>query len=133
VVLDSLISNIDRTAKNANLLYWHNELWVIDNGASFYFHHNWETWKSHLTRTFPFIKDHVLLQQATALPEAAVEIQKFITLKKITEIVTKIPEDWLTSESDVINANEKRAAYIKFINTKLSMIDVLVKEAEDAR
>ena len=75
----------------------------------------------------------MLLQQATALPEAAVEIQKFITLEKITEIVTKIPEDWLTSESDVINANEKRAAYIKFINTKLSMIDVLVKEAEDAR
>ncbi|WP_405397846.1 HipA family kinase [Maribacter sp. Asnod2-G09] len=133
VVLDSLISNIDRTAKNANLLYWHNELWVIDNGASFYFHHNWETWESHLTRTFPFIKDHVLIHQATALPEAAAEIQKLITLEKITEIVTKIPEDWLTSESDVLNADEKRAAYIKFITTKLSMIDVLVKEAKDAR
>jgi hypothetical protein len=75
----------------------------------------------------------VLLQQATTLPKAAAEIQKFITLEKITEIVTKIPEDWLTSESDVLNADEKRAAYIKFITTKLSMIDVLVKEAEDAR
>ncbi|MGB2761562.1 MAG: HipA family kinase, partial [Maribacter stanieri] len=133
VVLDSLISNIDRTAKNANLLYWHNELWVIDNGASFYFHHNWDTWESHLTRTFPFIKDHVLLQQATALPDAAIEIQKFITLEKVTEIVSKIPEDWLTSESDSLGADAKRAAYIQFITAKLSMIDVLVKEAEDAR
>src|SRR5690606_36222610 len=61
VLLDSMISNIDRTAKNPNLLIWNNELWVIDNGASFYFHHNWETWKNHLTRTFPLIKDHVLL------------------------------------------------------------------------
>ena len=133
VILDSLISNIDRTAKNANLLYWHNELWVIDNGASFYFHHNWDTWESHLTRTFPFIKDHVLLQQATALPGAAIEIQKFITLEKVTEIVSKIPEDWLTSESDSLGADAKRAAYILFITAKLSMIDVLVKEAEDAR
>jgi hypothetical protein len=133
VVLDSLISNIDRTAKNANLLYWHYELWVIDNGASFYFHHNWDTWESHLTRTFPFIKDHVLLQQATALPDAAIEIQKFITLEKVTEIVSKIPEDWLTSESDSLGADAKRAAYIQFITAKLSMIDVLVKEAEDAK
>lgn len=133
VVLDSLISNIDRTAKNANLLYWHNELWVIDNGASFYFHHNWDTWESHLTRTFPFIKDHVLLQQATALPGAAIEIQKFITLEKVTEIVSKIPKDWLTSESDSLGADAKRTAYIQFITAKLSMIDVLVKEAEDAK
>ena len=28
---------------------------------------------------------------------------------------------------------ENRAAYIQFITTKLSMIDILVKEAEDAR
>ncbi|WP_405381927.1 HipA family kinase [Maribacter sp. LLG6340-A2] len=133
VILDSLISNIDRTAKNANLLFWHNELWVIDNGASFYFHHNWETWENHLTRTFPFIKDHVLLPQATALPDAAVEIKKLITLEKIKEIVANIPEDWLLSESDVLNADEKRAAYMQYITTKLSMIDVLVKEAEDAR
>ena len=75
----------------------------------------------------------MLLQQATALPKAATEIKKYITPEKITEIVTNIPEDWLTSASDVLNADEKRAAYIQFINTKLSMIDVLVKEAEDAR
>lgn len=133
VVLDSLISNIDRTAKNANLLFWHNELWVIDNGASFYFHHQWETWENHLPRTFPFIKDHVLLKQATVLKEAAEEIKKHLTLEKITEIVSIIPEEWLEYESEVMNPNEIRAAYIQFIQAKIAMIDVLVKEAEDAR
>lgn len=133
VLLDSLISNIDRTAKNANLLSWHNELWIIDNGASFYFHHNWPTWEDHLQRTFPFVKDHILLQQATALPEAAREIQQAIGPEIITEIVSQVPEDWLLSESDPLSPDQMRAAYIQFLTTKGSMMDLLVKEAEDAR
>src|SRR5690606_12769114 len=79
VLLDSIMSNIDRTAKNPNLLIWNHELWVIDNGASFYFHHNWPTWENHLTKTFPLIKDHVLLPQATALEEATAHIQNTLT------------------------------------------------------
>lgn len=133
VILDSLISNIDRTAKNTNLLNWNNELWVIDNGASLYFHHNWQTWENHLTRTFPLIKDHVLLPKATMLTEASEEIKQLVNINVITEIVANIPEDWLLSEGDVLSPEEMRAAYIAFLNAKLSKIDQLVKEAEDAR
>ncbi|QXP69987.1 aminotransferase class I and II [Polaribacter sp. R2A056_3_33] len=133
VILDSLISNIDRTAKNTNLLNWNNELWIIDNGASFYFHHNWATWENHLTRTFPLIKDHVLLPKATNLQEASSEIKKEINADVIHEIVANIPEDWLLNEGEVLTSDEIRAAYIQFLNAKLSMIDQLVKEAEDAR
>lgn len=133
VLLDSLISNIDRTAKNTNLLHWNYELWVIDNGASFYFHHNWGTWKNHLTRTFPLIKDHVLLEQATNLKEAAKEIELAIDTKKITEIIATIPEDWLVHESDTLTPTEMRAAYVEYLTIKISAISVLVKEAEDAR
>jgi hypothetical protein len=132
-VLDSIISNIDRTAKNTNLLHWNNELWIIDNGASFYFHHDWKNWNNHLTRTFPLIKDHVLIKRATSLKEAANEIRDLISETKITEIVSNIPEDWLLSESDTMSPKDMRAAYIEFINTRLSKIDMLVKEAEDAR
>ncbi len=64
VLLDSMISNIDRTAKNTNLLIWNKELWLIDHGASLYFHHNWDDWQSHLERTFPNVKDHVLLHES---------------------------------------------------------------------
>ncbi|OAD40844.1 HipA family kinase [Polaribacter atrinae] len=133
VILDSLISNIDRTAKNTNLLNWNNELWIIDNGASFYFHHNWATWENHLTRTFPLIKDHVLLPKATQLQEASSAIKKVINAAVIDEIIANIPEDWLLNEGEILSPKEIRAAYIQFLNAKLSMIDQLVKEAEDAR
>lgn len=133
VVLDSMISNIDRTAKNTNLLNWHKELWLIDHGSSFYFHHNWETWKTHLNRTFPAIKDHVLLDRATHLTEAALEIRQLLDGDGIAQIVSKIPDDWLFDTSLAMTVNEMRAAYVEFIETRLSNIDVLVKEAEDAR
>ena len=133
VLLDSVMSNIDRTAKNPNLLIWKNDLWIIDNGASFYFHHNWDTWKNHLTRTFPLIKDHVLLSQATHLKEASEEISKFLTSEKIQEIISNIPEDWLESDSDSLKPSEMRTAYIDYINAKLVMLNELVKEAEDAK
>jgi hypothetical protein len=133
VLLDSLISNIDRTAKNTNLLNWNKELWIIDNGASLYFHHNWQTWENHLTRTFPLIKDHVLLSKATSLKEASSEIKQLINADVIKEIIANIPEDWLLSEGDFLNPDEMRAAYISFLNTKLLQIDELVKEAADAR
>ena len=133
VLLDSIISNIDRTAKNTNLLNWNKELWVIDNGASFYFHHNWENWRNHLTRTFPLVKDHVLLERAHSLTEAAEEIKIKLNQDKLAEVIALIPEEWLTSESDTMTPNEMRAAYMEYMNAKLSMINSLVKEAEDAR
>src|SRR5690606_3372358 len=99
---------------------------------SFYFHHNWDYYKNHLTRTFPLIKDHVLLKWATQLKEAAVEIKSSLTDTKIAEIIALIPEDWLLDELE-LSPNTMRAAYIEYMNAKLSMIDELVKEANDAR
>ncbi|MBO3098396.1 HipA family kinase [Gelidibacter pelagius] len=133
VLLDSIISNIDRTPKNPNLLIWNKELWVIDNGASFYFHHNWPTWENHLTRSFPLIKDHVLLAQATQLPAAAKSIELSLLPEKIVDIIASIPEDWLIHEGETLTPDEMRAAYILYLTTKLSMIDVLAKEAQNAR
>ena len=133
VLLDSMITNIDRTAKNTNLLNWNRELWLIDHGASFYFHHNWKNWETHLARTFPAIKDHVLLERANHLTEAAKEIQNLLDPNKIKEIVTQIPEDWLIEASNALTPDEMRAAYIDFMNAKLSKIESLAKEAEDAK
>lgn len=133
VLLDSIISNIDRTVKNTNLLHWNNELWVIDNGASFYFHHNWATWEQHLTRTFPLIKDHVLLSQATELRAVAEEFLIKLTDEKITEIINTIPEDWLQHEADELSPDDMRNAYKTYLKAKLTMVDSLIKEAEHAR
>lgn len=133
VLLDSIVSNIDRTAKNPNILIWNKELWVIDNGASFYFHHNWPTWENHLTRTFPLIKDHVLLAQATQLQDAAENIKQALIPSKIDDIIANIPEDWLINEGDTLSPDDMRTAYKQYLTTKLSMLDALVKEAQDAR
>lgn len=133
VLLDSLINNIDRTAKNTNLLSWKNEIWVIDNGASFYFHHSWEYFENHLGKPFSLIKDHVLLPKATQLSEVGQEIKAAINAEKIAEIIAVLPENWLLSESDAMSPQEMRAAYEAFLNSKISILDELIKTANDAR
>jgi len=133
VLLDGIISNIDRTAKNTNLLNWNKELWLIDHGASLYFHHNWTNWRSHLTRTFPLIKDHVLLEKASKLQEASNVISTQLQPELIAEIISIIPEEWLIEDSDQLTPQEKKSAYLELLNSKVSNIDQLVKEALDAR
>ncbi len=133
VLLDSMISNIDRTVKNTNLLQWSKDLWVIDHGASFYFHHNWDNWKAHLNGTFPLIKDHVLLPFATQFEQARKEINTALSEEKINEIIAWIPEDWLTDAADAFSPTEMRAAYGAYVQAKLKMMDALIKEAEHAR
>jgi hypothetical protein len=133
VLLDSLISNIDRTVKNTNLLQWSKELWVIDHGASFYFHHNWDHWQEHLTRTFPLVKDHVMLPFASAFAQAQSELKAALTKEKINEIIACIPVDWLENSNDAFSPDEMRAAYATYLQAKLSMLDQLIKEAEHAR
>lgn len=133
VLLDSIMSNIDRTAKNTNLLNWNKEMWLIDHGAAFYFHHNWDTWKDHLNRTFPFVKSHVLLRMAKQLEEGANEIKSLLTEEKVKEIVSVIPEEWLEDNFYSISTAEMRDAYVEFIMSRYNNIDALVKEAEDAK
>lgn len=133
VLLDGMLINIDRTAKNTNLLNWKNELWLIDHGASLYFHHNWNNWKSYLDRTFPNVKDHVLLERATDIASAAEHIKRVIDEDIIKQIVSLIPEEWLEDESTDMSSTEIRAAYIAFLINRLDKIDLLAKEAMDAK
>lgn len=133
VLLDSIITNIDRTAKNTNLLNWENDLWLIDHGASLYFHHNWRNWEAHLSRTFPKIKEHVLLDRAEHLDEAVKHIQSHLTPTTIQAIVEVIPEEWLQEASSSLTSEEKRSVYTSFLNAKIAKIELLAKEATDAR
>ena len=67
VWLDALLMNMDRTCRNTNMLIWHKELWLIDHGASLYFHHSWQNWEEQAEKPFTLIKDHVLLAHASEL------------------------------------------------------------------
>ena len=133
VLLDSLLINIDRTPKNTNLIWWKGELWLIDHGAALYFHHNWQAGQTYPERPFGRVSEHVLLAQATALPEAAADIRAAIDDRHISDIVAAIPDEWLVEASDDLSPDRKRAAYHAFLTTRLDQLDTHVKVARNAR
>src|SRR5215472_4246043 len=87
VWFDAYVTNIDRTTRNTNMLMWHRRLWLIDHGASLYFHHKWDTYLERIRDPFPLIKDHVLLNLAAALPEADVKMTALITPEVVKQVV----------------------------------------------
>jgi len=131
--LDCLLTNIDRTCRNTNMLIWNKELWLIDPGASLYFHHNWSNWKEHIMTSFPLVKNHVLLKQASKLEEADILCKQMLTKEIIEFIVALIPIDWLKDESLFENKEQQRNAYAAFLLTRMQHSDIFIKEAQDAR
>jgi hypothetical protein len=132
VWLDSLLLNVDLTARNTNLLWWHKELWVIDHGAALYFHHTWQDWQNP-ERPFPKIKDHVLLSLATQLKEVTEKYKPLLTEAVIRAIVNLIPDEWLAEEQAFNSIEEHRRAYVSFLTTRLANSDFFVNEANHAR
>ena len=96
VWLDCLLMNVDRTARNTNMLTWHKELWLIDHGASLYFHHSWDNWRAKAARPFLQVKDHVLLPRATMLELADIELREILNEDRIRSIARLIPAEWLS-------------------------------------
>ena len=133
VLLDSIITNVDRTHRNTNMLMWYRELWLIDHGASFYFHHSWGKWEEHLDKPFPLIANHVLLKQAKELEQAELEIRTAVNEQAIRDIVSVIPDDWLIEEGDEASAEEKREVYASFLITRINHLEQFTKAAADAR
>lgn len=133
VWLDAYITNVDRTFRNTNLLLWHKELWLIDHGAAFYFHHSWDNWQQHATSPFALIKDHVLLPQASKLDEVNAEFQTFLTNEKLHDIVQSLPGDWLNWEGNAQTPDEIRAIYYQFLVLRKEHANTFVNQAQHAR
>lgn len=133
VWLDSLITNVDRTFRNTNMLLWQKELWLIDHGAALYFHHSWLNWEDGSKRAFPQIKDHVLLPQASEIAAADAGFRAILTPEKINAIVALVPEEWLGTDAPFDSTAAHRNAYAQFLNTRIAQSQYFIKEAEDAR
>jgi hypothetical protein len=104
VWFDSFVLNVDRTVRNTNMLLWHKELWLIDNGASLYVHHSWDDFLQQAKRPFQQIKDHVLLKQATELLAIDKLFKQTLTAEKIKSVVSLIPDEWLNKEDKLQTA-----------------------------
>lgn len=133
VWLDCLLTNVDRTARNTNMLVWNKELWLIDHGASLYFHHSWDNWEEQARRPFVPVKDHVLLRQASMLDEADAVFRKILTVERIRGIVGLIPDEWLTGWPSAQSPDEIRSVYTQFLTTRIGVSAIFIKEAQHAR
>ncbi|GAB3536734.1 hypothetical protein GCM10027443_27830 [Pontibacter brevis] len=133
VWFDCLITNVDRTPRNTNMLMWHKELWLIDHGASFYFHHSWPDVEEQARRPFAQVKDHVLLPQAGELEAADAAFRPILSPERIRSIVALIPDDWLTTDSPFDTPEEHRHAYVRFLETRLAHTETFIKAAQHAR
>lgn len=133
VWLDGLITNVDRTPRNTNMLMWHKELWLIDHGAAFYFHHASSDIAQEGKRAFPLIKDHVLLPLASEMEVVDKEFRKKLTREKILSITSLIPAEWLTDDGTEKSAEEQRSSYAQFLESRVASSEVFVKEVQHAR
>ncbi|HEY3566637.1 MAG TPA: HipA family kinase [Thermoanaerobaculia bacterium] len=132
VWFDALVTNVDRTPRNPNLLWWHKALYLIDHGASLYFHHNWQDLERMAVSRFPAIRDHVLLPWAGDIEEAGRRMSPLLTEARLREIVEQIPEDWLAAEPGADPA-VRRAGYMRFLTRRLDAAALFEEEAARAR
>lgn len=133
VWLDAFLTNVDRTRLNTNMLIWHGELWLIDHGASLYFHHSWRNPDSAALDPFPFIKNHALLPYASKLEEADKLMRQAITPRTLNHIVDLVPDSWLQEEGREMTPAEVREVYKRFLTERLKNSSIFVKQAIDER
>jgi hypothetical protein len=137
VWFDALVTNVDRTPRNTNLLVWHRRLWLIDHGASLYFHHNWPERDGAALevvsrRPFAAARDHVLLPFANSIAEADAALAPRLTPDVLRAIVDLIPAEWLADEPGFADAEEVRAAYVAYLSARLREPRDWVRALEEA-
>lgn len=130
--LDCFLMNVDRTSRNTNMLWWKKELWLIDHGASLYFHHSWQS-TNNAYKPFPAVKDHVFLLIASELEAADEFCRPLLTVARLREIVSLIPEEWLRDDANFENTDAHRQAYIDFLEARTAQSQLFINEAVNAR
>lgn len=128
VWFDAFVSNVDRTARNTNMLMWHRRLWLIDHGATLYFHHapGWADDPARPGDRFAPIKDHVLLPSASLLKDIDAEMTAKVTAEVIDHVTRLIPAGWVDDGAGV-------DAYRQYLSARLNAPRQFVEEAMRVR
>jgi hypothetical protein len=125
VWLDALVTNVDRTPQNPNLLWWHRRLWLIDHGAALYWHHAPSHPADHERGRFQAIREHVLLPYASSVLAADARLAPLATREVVEQVAAAVPDVWLEGED--------RRMYVDYLTRRLEGPRAFVQEAEDAR
>jgi len=131
--LDALTLNVDRSWRNPNTLLWHRELWLIDHGASLYFHHSWRP-DRFPAGTYRFdAADHLMTPFAGPLAEVDAEMSARVTPELVREVLALAPDEWLAQDEVFGTPDKVRAAYEQFFATRLAQPRAWVDALEAAR
>ena len=136
---DALVQNVDRSPRNTNLLVWHGKLWLIDHGASLYFHHNWPGWlhaqdrRAASRRPYAAARGHVLLPFAEGIRGADATLAPALTPEKLRAAVALVPDEWLAGEPGFGGAGEVRSAYLEYLSARLEEPRGWARALEEAR
>src|SRR5215210_4856515 len=122
VWLDALVTNVDRTPRNPNLLVWHDRVWLIDHGAALYLHHRDWSPERDAALAFPAIRDHVLLPGAGSVHDADERLAPRLPADAIRAAVDLVPADWIDAER-----------YVDYLTGRLASPRAFAAEAERAR
>ena len=133
VWFDAFVTNVDRTARNPNLLCWHKALYCIDHGAALYFHHAWQNVEQMARSRFPAVRDHVLLPWASRIEDADVRLRPRLGEELFGRILEQIPDDWLLAAPGASTPAERRAGYLTFLTQRLDAASLFIEEAVRAR
>ena len=134
VLFDAFVMNVDRTARNPNLLAWHGHLWLIDHGAALYFHHGWRAGEplDQSDDPFPEVKAHVLLRWASELPAAAAHLQSAFDGALFDRILASIPSIFVGKFSPFADLAALRAGYGAWLRARLAALPIILEEAQRA-
>ena len=122
--LDAYVANVDRSARNTNLLIWHKHLWAIDHGACLRFHHAWGSPEAFAGAAYHF-GDHVLAGRGdprTVHQELAAQI----TPEALEMIMNQVPDEWLQPDPQrpdphaPADAAQARHAYRDYLLARLA-------------
>jgi hypothetical protein len=134
VWFDAFVSNVDRTARNSNMLMWHRKPWLIDHGSTLYFHHA-PDWPVNARARSPFaaIKDHVLLRRARHLRDVDKKMAATLTPDLVGAILGAVPGEWLEDADAGLTADQARDAYRRYLRERLEPPREFVEEAARVR
>jgi len=125
VWLDALLTNVDRSAANPNLLVWHQQVWLIDHGAALYLQHGGLRPAEQATRAFPQIAEHVLLPRASSILEADERLSPRVDRALLEQVVGLVPGDWLVGDP--------AETYVEYLERRLEAPRAFAQEAEHVR
>jgi hypothetical protein len=127
VWFDTLVTNVDRTHRNPNLIVWGGRTWLIDHGAAFFRQHGPRPLAGTTHDGVPMLGEHVLLPFAGSIRDADGRLASR-ALAAAGSAAALVPSAWLGA-----NPASRRGDLAAFLTSRLASPRGFVDEIERAR